>query len=260
VFREGPNLLANHGFETVDANDLPEGWTRRDYGNRDANRSVEWEVVEGEGNAYEGQHALRASLLGNADTSLYADVTYKPNTQYRLSAFIKARNLRGKLSLNDHINRWETDTVRRDADWTEVEVLFQSGTATRGSINVLAVGRGEGFFDNVRLSELLPMQDSSQPVVGDFARGQDIFFKHTAACVLCHQLKGEGSTVGPPLDGIASRKDIAYIRESLLEPSKVLAEGYENLGLSPMPPMGDIFTAQEMADIQEFVLTLKKVD
>jgi mono/diheme cytochrome c family protein len=64
--------------------------------------------------------------------------------------------------------------------------------------------------------------------------------------------------VGPPLDGIGSRKDGAYIRESLLEPSKVLAPGYEGLGLSPMPPMGDIFNAQELADIQAFVQTLKE--
>ena len=258
VFREGPNLLPNPGFETVGADGLPADWRRRDYGNRDANDSVKWESVQDAENVYDGERALRATSDGNADTSLYTDVTYQPNTQYRLSAFLKADRFRGKLSLNDHINRWETESVRRSGDWTEVEVMFQSGDRTRGSINVLHVGRGEGYFDNVRLSELLPLEDPNKAVAGDIARGREIFFKHTAACVLCHQLNGEGSTVGPPLDGIASRQELAYIKESLMEPSKVLAEGYENLGLSPMPPMGDIFTAQEMADIQAFVMTLKE--
>jgi len=51
--------------------------------------------------------------------------------------------------------------------------------------------------------------------------------------VLCHSLKGQGSTVGPALDGIASRANADYIKESLLEPNKVLAKGFEHIGASP---------------------------
>jgi mono/diheme cytochrome c family protein len=70
-------------------------------------------------------------------------------------------------------------------------------------------------------------------------------------------VKGQGSTVGPALDGIAPRSAAAYIRESLLEPSKVLAKGYEQNKISPMPPMADIFSPQELADIETFVQSLK---
>jgi len=91
----------------------------------------------------------------------------------------------------------------------------------------------------------------------DPKRGEQIFYKHQVACVLCHSLKGQGSTVGPPLDGIATRATPEYIKESLLEPNKVLAKGYENLGTSPMPPMGVILKPQELADIQAFLHTLK---
>lgn len=258
IYKEGPNLLPNPGFETVGTDGLPTGWKRRDYGNREANKSAEWTVASGEKNFHTGNNAVRCITRGDADTSLYADVELKPNTQYRLAGWVKSHALRGKISFNDHIGRAETETVRRrDTDWTEVEVTFNSSTRTRASINVLHVAAGDGLFDDVRLVELLPAEDTSKPVVADAKRGAELFHKHPAACVLCHQLKGVGSTVGPALDGIATRANAAYISESLLEPSKVLAKGYEQYKVSPMPPMADIFSPQELADIQAFVLTLK---
>jgi hypothetical protein len=59
------------------------------------------------------------------------------------------------------------------------------------------------------------------------------------------------------LDGIATRHKPDYIKQSLVEPNAVLAKGYESLGVSPMPPMNLILTAQELEDIQAFLQTLK---
>jgi hypothetical protein len=36
-----------------------------------------------------------------------------------------------------------------------------------------------------------------------------------------------------------------------------LAKGYEQLGVSPMPPMGLILKPQELADLKAFLQTLK---
>ena len=126
LFKEGPNLLPNPGFEATGADGLPEGWKRRDYGNRTANTEAEWNSITGTANARSGQHALRCVTRGDADTSLYARVTLKPNTLYRLSGWVKARNLRGKLSLNDHLGRAETERLTRDGDWRLVEVDYNS--------------------------------------------------------------------------------------------------------------------------------------
>jgi len=225
AYKEGPNLLPNPGFEIVGTNGLPEDWKRRDYGSRRSNENAEWSIVNGEGNTRTGKSALRCVSRGDADTSLYADVELKPNTQYRLSGWVKAHALRGKVSLNDHIGRAETERITRDSDWTYVEVDYNSGRQTRTSINVLHVARGDGYWDDVKLCELVSEDDiAGKNIVGDAARGDQIFHKHVAACVLCHQLKGQGSTVGPALDGIAARGTPEYIRESLLEPSKILAK------------------------------------
>ena len=258
LHREGPNLLPNPGFEVAGANSLPEGWKRRDYNKAEGTVGAEWKTVSGKDQFHGGSQAVRCVTRGDADTSLHADVTLKPNTQYRLSGWVKgAGGLRGNISLNDHIGRAQTDRVTRSGDWTEVETIFNSGNRITASINILHVAKGDGYFDDVKLCELVPIEDTGKAIVADVKRGEQLFLKHPAACILCHSLKGQGSTVGPPLDGIASRGTPEYIRESLLEPSKVLAKGYEQLKVSPMPPMGDIFSPQELADIQAFVLTLK---
>jgi len=93
---------------------------------------------------------------------------------------------------------------------------------------------------------------------GDPARGEEIFLKHpTGACILCHALKGQGSAVGPAMDGIAGRQQADYLRRSMVEPNAELAQGYEYLQVSPMPPMGLILQPQEIEDVLAFLGSLK---
>ena len=257
LYREGPNLLPNPGFETLGADGMPVGWTRRDYNNREATTTAAWSMAGTEREFHGGKYALRVNSTGDADTSFYADVPVKPNTQYRLAGWIRTRGLRGKASFNLNGARFETEIIRRDTDWAEVEIEFNSGALTTASVNLLHVARGESFFDDVRLVELTLADDSAALKPGDAARGQLLATKHPAACILCHTIKGQGSTVGPVLDGIATRATPAYIRESLLEPSKVIAKGYEQFKISPMPPMDSIFSPQELSDLEAFLQTLK---
>jgi mono/diheme cytochrome c family protein len=164
--------------------------------------------------------------------------------------------------LNVHGTQFQTDAISGNGEWTQIETTFNSGQRTSVSVNVLFGGygqsRGEAWFDDVRLSELVPAPSEDKPLAGDVKRGEELFFKHPAvACVLCHTLKGQGSTVGPPLDGIASRATPEFINESLLEPAKVLSKGYEALGASPMPPLGLVLKPQELEDIKAYLQTLK---
>ena len=256
VYVEGPNLLPNPGFEEV-AGNLPTGWKRRDYGNSNGNKGAKWDLVTDPAMVHSGKSAIRGITRENGDTSFFADVSLKPNTEYRLSAWIKTHGFRGKASLNDHIGRAETSTLTRDADWTEVDVTFNSGNRTRASINLLHVGKGDIYFDDVKLCELT-VAGEAPVTAGVAARGEEVFWKHpVAACVNCHMVKGKGSAIGPALDGLATRATPAYIAESLVEPNKVLAKGYEKLGVSPMPPMGLILKPQELEDVKAFLQTLK---
>jgi putative membrane-bound dehydrogenase-like protein len=264
AYTDGPNLLPNPSFETISADGFPEGWKRRDYMKGQRAGEAEWKIVTGPDNVHGGERALRC--IGRpklpattVDTSFFADVSLKPKTSYKLSGWVKAHAFRGKLSLNDHLGRAETEKILRSSEWVEVEVVFDSKDRDKASINLLHVAKGDGFFDDVKLCELIPTEPAAdQPLVGDRQRGEAIFWKHpVAACMNCHMLGGKGSPVGPALDGIATRKDEAYIVESLVEPNAKLAEGYTATPVSPMPPMGLILKPQEMADLKAFILGLK---
>jgi mono/diheme cytochrome c family protein len=263
AFKEGPNLLVNGGLEELGPDGLPVGWKRRDYGGepkKKGNAGAEWKIVSGGDKAHSGKNALLCITRDDADTSFFQDVKIKPNTTYRLSGWVKTHALKGKVSFNDHLGRAETEQLRaRESGWVEVETIFDSKERTTASINILHVAKGDGSFDDVKLAELLPTEEiAEKALVGSVQRGEQVFLKHpTAACVLCHALKGQGSAVGPAMDGIAARKDATYIKEALLEPNKILADGFQQLGVSPMPPMGLILKPQELADIEAFLQTLK---
>ncbi|MBB5040459.1 PVC-type heme-binding CxxCH protein [Prosthecobacter dejongeii] len=259
AFKEGPNLLTNAGLEEIGTDGLPVGWKRRDYGTKAGTLQAEWKSVGGEGKNHAGDKAVRCITRDDGDTSLYQDVPLKRNITYRLSGWVKTHAMKGKVSFNDHIGRHETaKNSARVSDWNEVDVVFTNKDKDKASINILHVGKGDGYFDEVKLCELTPVNDEKQTLLGDAKRGEEIFWKHpVAACMTCHMLGGKGSAVGPALDGIASRKDEAYIVESLVNPNARLAEGYTATPISPMPPMNLILKPQEFEDVKAFILSLR---
>lgn len=68
---------------------------------------------------------------------------------------------------------------------------------------------------------------------GDQQRGENLFRNHLSAqCVRCHETgQGNGSDIGPNLESVG-RKGREYLLESLLEPQKVIAQGYGAISLT----------------------------
>ncbi|MBL9173982.1 MAG: c-type cytochrome [Verrucomicrobiales bacterium] len=101
-------------------------------------------------------------------------------------------------------------------------------------------------------------QNEVRVTAGDPRRGEDLFHNSpTAACAACHTVSGKGGNVGPILDGIAIRADRAYLLESLMDPNAKLAKGFEDLPISPMPPLGALLKEQDLEDILAYLATLK---
>lgn len=65
---------------------------------------------------------------------------------------------------------------------------------------------------------------------GNAAVGRKIFFeKVEASCVRCHKVGKDGGDAGPQMSGLGTRQTREYILESILDPNKQIAPGFESL-------------------------------
>jgi cytochrome c2 len=85
---------------------------------------------------------------------------------------------------------------------------------------------------------------------GNAAKGETVF--KTYACNGCHSLAKEKLT-GPPLKGLSDRLTPVLIRESIVQPAKVITKGYP----AAMPSFDGVMTPQELEDLLAYLGTLK---
>ena len=71
-----------------------------------------------------------------------------------------------------------------------------------------------------------------EPALGDVARGRNFesgkAAYNDAQCAACHRFGNEGGSVGPELTGAGSKYSRRDILESLIEPSKVISDQFQN--------------------------------
>ncbi|HEX7050005.1 MAG TPA: c-type cytochrome [Longimicrobiales bacterium] len=76
-------------------------------------------------------------------------------------------------------------------------------------------------------------------------------------CRACHRIGGEGGAIGPVLDGIGARHDVAYIRRSILEPNADTAAGYEAVAGTMPPNFGQQLTAAQLEALVRYLAESK---
>src|SRR4029077_4643362 len=79
------------------------------------------------------------------------------------------------------------------------------------------------FVRDWKLEDLLPSLDKVK-TGRSFEAGKAAFKQ--AGCGQCHRFADEGGSVGPDLTGVGKRLSLHDLLESIVLPSKVIAEGY----------------------------------
>ncbi len=70
-------------------------------------------------------------------------------------------------------------------------------------------------------------------VGGDAEAGRRVFFdKAEVSCLRCHKVGGVGGEVGPDLSDVGKRQPRDYLLESIVDPNKQIAKGFETLVLT----------------------------
>jgi len=86
---------------------------------------------------------------------------------------------------------------------------------------------------------------------GDSTAGKEVYA--SSGCGSCHTFEAAGSSaqVGPNLDESLEGKDAEYVRESIVNPDKELAEGFE-AGIMPKN-YGEQLSDEQLADLVAFL-------
>jgi len=86
--------------------------------------------------------------------------------------------------------------------------------------------RPRPFVKAWTMTEVLPTLDKLDHG-RDFKKGRQAYLD--CQCIKCHRFNNEGGSVGPDLSSVSSRFAAKDILESILEPSKVVSEQYQNV-------------------------------
>ncbi len=152
------NLIKNGNLETIHGG-KPQHWRSVIYSGR-----ATFEVAQGQGR--NGSHAVKITSTAGADASWTYDLPVKPNTRYRVIAYVKTTGLNKGASLGALINLHElqkvgkTQAVSGDKGWTRITSEFETAGRNKLALNLLFGGwgqaRGTALWDDVEVIEVGP--------------------------------------------------------------------------------------------------------
>ena len=157
------NLLLNGGFEegNYSPTGIPDNWSKESY---DSSPVMLWDDTQ----SFEGSRSVKISLTTRNDARWMQTVNVQPNTNYRVSGWIKTDyagsstqrlNLDAFLFLLEHPVH-HSIPLYSTKDWTYVSFAFNSGEQTQFTIAAQLGGWGEpatgtAWFDDL---EVAPIQ------------------------------------------------------------------------------------------------------
>jgi alpha-N-arabinofuranosidase len=230
------NLLPNPSFEEDEADGV-RGWKPRAWQGEEDGR---WNTVSP---GRTGKQCLCIYSEQGTDAAWSTTVTAEPNCFYRLSGWIKTKDLKGAVGALLNIQNMQhvrTTRVKGTSDWTRVSTVFRTDETTELEINCLFGGwgksTGRAWYDDVVLEPITDLSDQAEAIITIDTDAPSVpyspmlfggFIEHFQ-----HQIYGGLFQPGSPLsDENGFRKDvIEAMRELKLSivrwPGGCFASGY----------------------------------
>jgi putative heme-binding domain-containing protein len=121
--------------------------------------------------------------------------------------------------------------IRKDAIASlssDERIALSSWIEDYKSIAAFKPSKERQFVQEWKMSELEPVLDEASHD-RNFSNGKAAF--NDAQCMLCHRFGNEGGSIGPELTAVSSKYSPRDILESILEPSKVISDQFQNLSI-----------------------------
>jgi putative heme-binding domain-containing protein len=130
---------------------------------------------------------------------------------------------KGGNSFKKFLIRIRQDAVEKlsDAERTALHDVIQG----QRSVEVVRLETTRQFVHNWQMSDLEPLLPQVE-YGRSFENGRQAY--EAAQCAKCHRFQGEGGATGPDITGVGNRFDPRYLLESLIVPSKVVSDQYQN--------------------------------
>ena len=142
--------------------------------------------------------------------------------QNALSALAKVSG----AAADDLVGKWLTDLLAGKVP-AELQLDVLDAAAARPSLKALLE---KWSAANAKKSDYDATPWKVALAGGNAEDGKKVFFeKAEVSCLRCHKVGGEGGEVGPELTGLAAKKGLDYVLQSILFPNAAIAQGFETV-------------------------------
>jgi putative heme-binding domain-containing protein len=160
----------------------------------------------------------------------------------------EARQHSGGASFQGFLNNIEKDALDNA---TEAERLAIEAAGLLKPIKTAELPKPKGPGRDWKLDELVRFAEPR--LTGrNFQNGQKMYA--AARCIVCHRFNGEGGATGPDLTQVAGRFSLKDLGESIVEPSKVIADQYRASTVTTAG--GKFYTGRIIAETKETLTIL----
>ena len=174
-------------------------------------------------NPHSGSKCLKTVVDEGAEPSWIStrqnDIHVFPNTKYRFTGFVRAKNVKGSVGWYVHVGNADKPLIispmatifGKDFDWKEVSIEFTTPTnADRLSVGTVLYGTGIAWFDDAKLEQIndsvpvkiVNLQKESLPEIREYGTPETAISLKNYNWLFCLPVRVDNIDISPTGEGL----------------------------------------------------------